>query len=104
MQASVRNNHYILCVNPDEVNSIDKYSSLTAKLYDETSGRLDTEKKLHLGLGGNRKGIDFSLKYDSSGEHYIRITKSAKRRLLVGEAIMAKYSNGTITVQVENRS
>ncbi|MDO8564260.1 MAG: hypothetical protein Q7R87_04585 [Nanoarchaeota archaeon] len=106
MQANIRNNGYSLFLKPDEVNRIGKDSSLQARLYDETSNRLDTGKSLHLGLGGNKEGIDARLKYSQRERNklYITVTKAGKRKLLAGEPVLAKYALGTITVQVELRS
>ncbi|MEK6889621.1 MAG: hypothetical protein AABX35_00375 [Nanoarchaeota archaeon] len=101
MHATTRNQHYSLFLEPDEVIRIEKKSSLQTRLYDETFERVDSGKVLHLGLGGNRKGIDAGLKYGPSDEPYIRITKAGKRKLLTGEPLLAKYALGTITVQVE---
>ncbi len=100
MQALIRNNGYSLFLRVSEVSGLEKNSSLQTKLYDETSGRIDTGKLLHLGLGGNRKGIDASLKEENK-DVYVRVTKLGKRKLLSGEAVISRYSLGTINLQVE---
>ena len=100
MQANYRDNHYFIYLRNGEVGKINSDSPLEAKLIDENT-RQETGKSLRLSLGGNRKGIEASLKYSPREKEmvYLKITKKGKKDLIDGKTIYAKYSHGMITIQ-----
>lgn len=102
MQARYRDQHYFIYVRPNEVDKIDKNSFLEAHLFEELAGgKVDTGKVLHLSLGGNKRGIEASLKHSKNvSDVYIDVSRAGRRKLRFNKPILSRYDRGTIMIQV----